>query len=263
PCTPSPPCAPPRRRCGHGSPRRRSSLPCSTARSASSSGATNRGRRCSRPSSRRSTASVGRSSSLDDTEIGAHTSSTSPDAEDGHEEITRPDPFPCACRRARVRPELGRGRRSPPSWIPRGRCLRGSPGFSAPPLLSSALLLRLWLCRSLRSVRRRRSPRRRVQFPRGRLYVTTRRVRAARRLRPAASRVLLLARTRAGPATNANCDPIPSRKVRAPRRRDDDALYVGVDPQPSAAASAARYPACRAADRADAAADPRPTLLVD
>jgi len=72
-----------------------------------------------------------------------------------------------------------------------------------------------------------------------------------------------LARTRAGAATNANCDPIPSRKVRAPRRRDDDALYVGVDPQPSAAASAARYPACRAADRADAVADPRPTLLVD
>src|SRR5206468_332043 len=110
---------------------------------------------------------TGRSSSLDDAEIEAHTSSTSPDAEDGHEKVTRPDPFPCARRRARVRPELGRGRRSPPPWIPRGRCLRGSPVFSAPPLLSSALLFRFWLCRSLRSVRRCRSPRRRLQFARG------------------------------------------------------------------------------------------------
>src|SRR5712664_1847316 len=188
-------------------------------------------------------------------------SSTLPEAEDGHEEVAaRLDRLPCARCRACVLAALGCGWGSPPSsWTPRRCRLRRpdcwSPVFSAP-LLSPGLL---WsgICPFLRSVRRCRRRSRRVQHPGGRLYATT------DRLCTTAGRVLLLAPTRARPAARAQRDPIPSRAVRAPRRRGDDAVYVGVDPRPSSAAAAARaaarYPTCRSAKHA--AARQRSTLL--
>jgi hypothetical protein len=78
-----------------------------------------------------------------------------------------------------------------------------------------------------------------------RLLATARVLRGACVLRPAAllwpaARRDALSRAGAGTRTDAECGSVPERPVRAPRRRRDDTLHVGVDPESSAASATGR-----------------------